>query len=281
MHRRSLNKDLPITVTEEYSEGSQLTPRTRKTASLFVADWIDNAPFDGPLQEQEIEKPKYFARTKNVPRSGPFSAMYFGNDVLLCARNRTSGESQEMGKNRSSLRPPSASIDTSERIQGVCGETESSSPARSRVMRHPSPKLSSISLADDSRPVGAQRARREKVSQKPSKTPSNRQTSVRTTNAESSEEAVSDQDLFRRERECFLKERSVFLREREQFLTDKARFHSEKEKLLQDIQLEREGIARDKEELAHQRGGATRAAAKDTKAVEVSQPFDNLNQIYN
>jgi hypothetical protein len=268
MHRRSFKKDTTFT-TEDYSKGSQLTPRTRQTASLFVADWIDNAPFDGSVKEHEIEKPKYFARAKNVPRSGPFSSMYFGNDVLLCARNRTSGEIQEEGKHRSSLRLPSASNDTTI-------ETESSSPARSRATPLSSSRVSSLGLKEDSHtPVVAQRAKRNGAvspSRKSRESPRNQQASIckqQTTKAANSEGDASDQDLFRREREFFLKERSVFLREREQFLTDKERFQFEKEKLIQDIRREKEGIAREKEELAHQRDSSTEAAANDSKVVEV------------
>jgi hypothetical protein len=235
---------------------------------LFVAEWIDNAPFNGSAKEHDLEKPKCFARTKNVPRSGPFSAMYFGNDVLLCGRNRTSGEIQDAGKHRSSLRPSSAN-DTCERI--FHGETVS--PARSRATTLlASPQGSSISLTDDSQPVSV-RARRDAAAgsaKKSSKTASIQQTSIRKMNADGSEESSSDQDLFRREREYFLKERSVFLREREQFLTDKERFHGEKERLIQDIHREKEGIAREKEELAHQRG-KPKAAAKNVKSVTVSR----------
>ena len=275
MHRRNLTKEptlSPEKFLERSTERSQLSPRTRQTASLFVAEWIDNAP----IKEQEIEKPKYFARTKNIPRSGPFSAMYFGNDVLLCARNRSSGEIQEVGKHRSSLRPPSASNDTSEHVYS--GETDSSPAARSRATLVSSSRVSSISHTDDSPPVDVhRRSKRDKAvgagpPKKSSKVPSNQQASagVHTISASSSEGATSDQDLFRREREFFLKERSVFLREREQFLTDKERLHLEKEKLIQDIHREKEGIAREKAELAHQRDSVMKAAAMETKAVDMT-----------
>ena len=211
---------------------SKLTPRTRQTASLFVADWIENAPnerHDSRESGLDFEKPRSFARRKNAPRSGPFSAMYFGNDVIINPRNRPLRENWE-SENPRSARKLSYSDDINDRLSRV---ESAPSTGRSRQAAPPSPVPSDISLAEDSRPI--QRAKREGCgsSKRTSKSPG-KSTRARQGTATAPQEDSPNHDMFLRERELFLRDRALFLRERELFLSEKQQFHSEKDALLQE-----------------------------------------------
>jgi hypothetical protein len=236
---------------------SKLTPRTRQTASMFVAEWIDNVPHERHESRDhghEMEKPSSFARGKNGPRSGPVSAMYFGNDLILNSRHRTKLQESWEPDNPRSLRKFASSDDIHDRVSRVDSE---SSTSRFRPAQTSSPMASITSIADES--PSFQRAKREvggpqpRTSKSPGKSTSasNRKSSTATTQED------PERALFLRERELFLKDRALFLRERELFLSEKQRFHSEKDALLQ------------------QRGDLTNTTTVDTTAG-VSKSFGTV-----
>jgi hypothetical protein len=218
-------------ITTPDNAASKITPRTRQTASLFVADWIENAPnerHDSRESVHDFEMPRSFARRKNVPRSGPISAMYFGNDVFLNPRNRPSREVWESENPRLSRKLVSPD-DINDRLPRMESETTT---GRFRQVAPPSPLPSVISLADDTPPIQREKREGGGSSQRTSKSPS-KSTRTRKVNTTSSQELSPDRDMFFRERELFLKDRALFLREREIFLAEKQQFHSEKDALIQ------------------------------------------------
>jgi hypothetical protein len=230
----------------------ELTPRYRQTASMFVSAWIENAPHqrhDSREGGRDIEKPRTLGRGKSSLRSGPLSAMYFGNDVILNSRHRNLRESWEP------TFPLRRTISDSTKVH-VSHEESEFSAGRFRPAAPSSPMPSDISLSDKS--ASFQRAKREACgpSQSASKSPS-RTTQPHKRSTAVTHEDFPDRDVFLREREAFLRDRALFLRERELFLDEKQRFHREKDALLQ------------------KRGELTNKAAVETK-TGVSKSSDTV-----
>ena len=195
---------------------------------MFVSAWIDNAPnerHDSGEGGRDIKKTS-LGRGKNGPRSGPLSTMYFGNDIILNSRHRSTRESWEPDNRQSLWTLTDDEVNARE-------EPELSTGRRSATSS--SPVLSRKGLTDKS--SSFQRAKREAsgpsqtARESPRSPKRNTQAHKRSTIA--THDDLPEHNILLREREIFLRDRALFLRERESFLNEKQRFHTEMDALLQ------------------------------------------------
>jgi hypothetical protein len=217
------------------------SPATRETAR-FVSDWFDNTTTSSSNRRAEskdvnsdLPKPSTSYQIKaSIPQAVAGRAMYFGNDVLLCDRNRDrsklSGESRESKDVRLSMK-------------GACNLSRNGEvPARRAVMlgrswsellsTPPGTVVGPVEERDSQLAVQACRVAGVETSPRTGKRTTHTTGAAKSDSPRSANEISADQNLFMRERELFLKERELFMRERESFLAEKQRFKLEKEKLL-------------------------------------------------